>query len=125
MKALVDTNILIDYLNGVELARDELRRYRSVLISPISWMEVMVGTSDHHEQSVRQFLAKFQQVAIDKKVAELAVSIRRDRRIRLPDAIIWASAQLENALLVTRNIKDFSPEHPSVRLPYTLPVING
>jgi len=27
MKAVIDTNILIDYLNGVEAAREELGRY--------------------------------------------------------------------------------------------------
>jgi predicted nucleic acid-binding protein len=121
MKALFDTNILIDYLNGVEPAREELRRYQEQLISPISWMEVMVGTRGEHEAAVRQFLAGFRHVVIDQEVSERAVRLRREHRIRLPDAIIWASAHSESALLVTRNAKDFPPEHPGVRLPYELP----
>ena len=120
MKALFDTNILIDYLNGVEAARDELRRYSRPLISPISWMEVMVGVDDGEAAAVRQFLGGFQQVATNEEVAERAVSLRREHRIRLPDAIIWASAQCESALLVTRNSKDFPPRHPGVRVPYKL-----
>lgn len=120
MKALLDTNILIDYLNGVEAARNEIQRYTAPCISPISWMEVMVGASAEDEPVLRRFLAGFQQLAIDREIAERAVLIRRQSRIRLPDAIIWASAQSIGALLVTRNSKDFPASEPGVRIPYEL-----
>jgi predicted nucleic acid-binding protein len=45
--------------------------------------------------------------------------VRRIRRIKLPDAIIWASAQEHGRILVTRNIKDFPATEPGVRVPYT------
>ncbi len=120
MKALLDTNILIDYLNGVDSALQEIALYEAPLISPITWMEVMSGARPDEEECVRAFLARFTQVPIDAKVAEITVSIRRKQRIRLPDAIIWASAQAENALLVSRNIKDFPSQAPGVRVPYEL-----
>ncbi|RLA58055.1 MAG: VapC toxin family PIN domain ribonuclease, partial [Gammaproteobacteria bacterium] len=102
MKALIDTNILIDYLNGIDAAREEISRYETPLISAITWMEVMVGAVDDEQPSIRSFLSRFTQVAIDAKVAETAVSIRREHKMRLPDAIIWASAKRESALLVSR-----------------------
>jgi len=120
MKALFDTNILIDYLNGIEQAREELERFPEVLISIITWTEVMVGTKPEEEIAVRRFLARFKQIPIDQKVAERAVLIRRETRIRLPDAIIRASAELESALLVSRNTKDFPEGEPWVRVPYKL-----
>ncbi|MDZ7784069.1 MAG: type II toxin-antitoxin system VapC family toxin [Halioglobus sp.] len=120
MKALLDTNILLDYLNGIEAARKEIQRYTQSLISPVSWMEVMVGVAAEQAPVVRSFLAGFQQIVINQEVAELAVAIRREHRIRLPDAIIWASARSESALLVTRNSKDFPPDEPDVRVPYRL-----
>ena len=120
MKALLDTNILIDYLNGIEAAQEEIRRYEAPLISTITWMEVMVGVYEDEQQTVRSFLSRFSQIDIDSKVAEIAVSIRRERKIRLPDAIIWASAKSENALLVSRNTKDFPANSPEVRMPYEL-----
>ena len=120
MKALLDTNILIDYLNGVAAAREEIGRYESPMISPITWMEVMVGVKDNEYQPVRSFLSRFSQVSIDANVAKIAVSIRRDHKMRLPDAIIWASARRENALLVSRNTKDFPADAPDVRVPYQL-----
>ena len=120
MKALFDTNILIDYLNGVDAAREEISRYDKPMISPITWMEVMVGASDVEQDTVRSFLSRFQQIDIDATVAEIAVTVRRSSRMRLPDAIIWASAQKENALLVSRNTKDFPIDAPGIRIPYTL-----
>ena len=57
-------------------------------------------------------------ISIDSEIAGIAVTIRRRFKIRLPDAIIWASAQRENALLVSRNTKDFPVDSPGVRAPY-------
>ncbi|RLA46799.1 MAG: VapC toxin family PIN domain ribonuclease [Gammaproteobacteria bacterium] len=118
MRALMDTNILIDYLNGIDAAREEISRYDTPLISAITWMEVMVGVTDDEQETIRSFLSRFTQVAIDAEVAEIAVSIRRKYKMRLPDAIIWACAKRESALLVSRNTKDFPADLPDVRMPY-------
>jgi len=40
MRAIFDSDVLIDYLQGVEAARAELARYPKREISIISWMEV-------------------------------------------------------------------------------------
>jgi predicted nucleic acid-binding protein len=118
MKGLFDTNVLIDYLNGIDAARIELDRFETRLISPITWMEVMIGASPGTEDGTRGFLAGFQQQHIDPEVAETAVEIRRHHRIRLPDAIIWASARCSDSLLVTRNRRDFPEQDPGIRFPY-------
>jgi predicted nucleic acid-binding protein len=119
VKALFDTNILIDYLSGVEASKAELARYRERLISAITWMEILVGAHDEAEADViEMFLRDFRVVDITRRVARDAVDIRRTRRIRLPDALIWASAHAESALLVTRNTKDFPADDPGVRVPY-------
>nr|VFJ88550.1 MAG: hypothetical protein BECKH772A_GA0070896_1000920 [Candidatus Kentron sp. H]VFJ90580.1 MAG: hypothetical protein BECKH772B_GA0070898_1001020 [Candidatus Kentron sp. H]VFJ96720.1 MAG: hypothetical protein BECKH772C_GA0070978_1000820 [Candidatus Kentron sp. H] len=120
VKALLDTNILIDYLNGEEAAREEIHRYERPMISTITWMEVMAGVEEDERRPVQSFLSRFSQVPIDTNVAEIAVSIRRNHRIRLPDAIIWASAKQQDALLVSRNTKDFPADTPGVRVPYRL-----
>ena len=121
MKVVFDTNILIDYLSGVKAARREIRLHESALISPITWMEVLLGAEDpQEEQRVRNFLRRFELVPIDQKVSEEAVAIRRNRKLRIPDAIIWASAKTNGALLVTRNTKDFPQAAPDVRVPYRI-----
>lgn len=121
MKALLDTNILIDYLNGVLAARKELDRYESRSISIVTWMEVLAGGQPEDEAQVRQFLANFDLIDVDGQVAERAVALRRSHRIKLPDAIIWATAQVHSMLLVTRNEKDFPADMPGVRFPYRHP----
>jgi predicted nucleic acid-binding protein len=120
MKAVIDTNILIDYLAGNERAQVELRRYRHPQVSRITWMEIMVGVSADRaeEATVRNFLGGFGLVEITEAVAEQAVQLRRERRLRLPDAIILASARVEQCPLVTRNTRDFRPEWPEIRVPY-------
>ncbi|MDF3933223.1 type II toxin-antitoxin system VapC family toxin [Pseudomonas citronellolis] len=120
VKALFDTNILIDYLNGHEQARDELARYSDGAISVISWMEVMIGASPTNAAATRAFLDSFSLVQLDEPIAERAVAVRQALRVKLPDAIIKASAEAQGRLLVTRNTKDFPADDVGVRLPYQL-----
>jgi len=120
MIAVFDTNIVIDALNGVTQADDEYSRYERVLISRITWMEVLVG-AEGDDTELRDFLkTRFEIVPLDEATAENAVQLRREHRMRLPDAIIWGTAKTHNAVLVTRNTKDFNPEWEGIRLPYKL-----
>jgi len=119
LKVVIDTNILVDYLQGREAAREELARHDRPGISLITWMEVLIGAKDEDDaQILRRFLMRFPTLPIDGEVAELAVELRRTHRIRLPDAIIWATARSANRLLVTRNTRDFLATDPGVRVPY-------
>ena len=118
VKALFDTNILIDYLNAIPEAREELNRYTDRAISIITWMEVMAGVEGRLEAPTSSFLDGFETIGLDARIAEKAVALRRERRIELPDAVIWASAQMNGMLLVTRNTKDFPAGDSGVRAPY-------
>jgi predicted nucleic acid-binding protein len=121
VRALFDTNILIDYLGGVDAADRELSRYTGKAISAITWMEVLVGAKPEEEAALKTWLLAFEVIGLDGAIAERAVTIRRKRRIRLPDAIIWATAQIHSLLLVSRNTRDFPEDDPGVRVPYLLP----
>ena len=119
MKLLFDTNILIDYLNGVDAAKQEVERTRERYISIITWMEVLAGAQDDAEADViDMFLREFRVVDLTRRIAREAMELRRARRIRLPDAMIWATAKAESALLVTRNTKDFPEDELGIRMPY-------
>lgn len=120
VRALLDTNVLIDFLAGIDAAKAELARYRRPAISVITWMEVLAGASGIEEHKIRAWLATFDCIPLDSAVAERAAVIRVRHRIRLPDAVIWASAQVHSMLLVSRNTKDFPPDEPGVRMPYLL-----
>ncbi|MDR0780933.1 MAG: type II toxin-antitoxin system VapC family toxin [Pseudomonadales bacterium] len=120
VKALFDTNVLIDYLNGIGAAKKELARYDYHAISTITWMEVLAGASAEDEGAIRAWLDAFEVIALDAAIANRAVAIRKAKRLRLPDAIVWASAQVHSLLLVSRNTKDFPADEPGVRVPYKL-----
>ena len=120
VKALFDTNILIDYLNAIPQARREFARYDDRAISVITWMEVMVGAEASVEKATRAFLDSFIMIGLNDTVAASAVNLRRAHRIKLPDAVVWASAQTQARLLVTRNTKDFPANDPGIRHPYDL-----
>jgi predicted nucleic acid-binding protein len=120
VKAVLDTNILIDLLKGREEANREIGRYSSLAISRISWIEVLVGATNAEDQDrVESLLSLFEMIELDADVARAAISLRRQyHRIRLPDAIIWAAARHRNSLLVTRNARDFPADDPGIRVPY-------
>ena len=119
VKSLIDTNIIVDHLNGVTQAAEEIRRHDEPAISVITWMEVVAGAGDL-ESETREALAAFDRYDLDDDIAERAVRLRRQGRMRLPDAIILATAQAQGRILVTRNTKDFPADLPGVRIPYRL-----
>lgn len=90
-----------------------------MLISRITWVEMLIGAQDNGAE-LRDFLeTQFEIIALDLAVAQRAVELRRTHHIRLPDAIIWAS-QVHDAVLVTRNTKDFRADWEGIRVPYEL-----
>ncbi len=121
MKALFDTNIIIDYLNGEPKAFEEISLYENIYISIITYIEVLVGTS-HSENidMIKDYLLSLNIVHIDMDISNTAISIRKKYKVKIPDALILASAQKVGMILVTRNTKDFDTNIPLVRVPYTL-----
>jgi len=104
---LFDTNILIDYLRGIPQARAECDRHSDRAVSIVTWMEVMAGSTAVNEADARSFLLNFYTLPLGADVAERAFLLRRTNRVKLPDAIIQATAEESGRILITRNIRDF------------------
>ena len=120
MKALFDTNILIDYLSGRVAARKTLASSRDAAISVITWTEVMVGAKDDGEAArLKNFLLQWPVLDVNLRVAEQAAEFRRKTGVRVPDALIWATAKCHDRVLLTRNTRDFKTGE-FVRVPYRL-----
>jgi predicted nucleic acid-binding protein len=116
-----DSNILIDALNGHGEAHAEIARVEKPWISRATWIEVLSKERGDTLRNIELFLAGFSIDEIDSHVAARAAALRRERtRLKFADAVILASAQLHNRILVTRNTKDFPAEMPGIRVPYTL-----
>ncbi len=55
----------------------------------------------------RNLLLEADIISLSDPISDIAINIRQKKAIKLPDAVIAASAIFLNATLVTRNIKDF------------------
>ncbi len=82
-------------------------------------MEVLVGATPVTESFVRVFLKSFVLLDLAPDITERAITIRRERRLKLPDAIILATAEINGLTLVTRNTRDFFAG-AGIEIPYVL-----
>jgi predicted nucleic acid-binding protein len=100
---LVDSDIFIDHLRGAaELKPGRHRLHYSV----VTRAELFAGSTATN--AIIQLLAPFNDLPVDRAVAERAGRVAREFGLRLPDALIAATA-LEHGLgLSTRNVKDFA-----------------
>jgi predicted nucleic acid-binding protein len=116
---LVDSNIIIYHLNGDNIATNFLLdNSQDIIISFISTIEILsFAYSDEAKIQVEKLLYTFRRIDIDDSIIRTTIKLRGEKKIKLPDCIIAATAIEHNLSLVTRNIKDF--EHIE-----TLPIIN-
>jgi hypothetical protein len=115
-----DTNIVIDWLRRRPEAARELAGYQKHRISRIAWSEILAGESEESRDRIKWMIRQFEVVELDERIAAVAADIRHRTRIKLLDAIILATAQVNGGVLVTRNTKDFPADLPGIRVPYTL-----
>ncbi len=121
-RILLDSVILIDHFNGVAKASAYLKETAGrAHVSAITRAEVLTGFADEDLPLARALLDTFPLVVIDREVADLGATLRRNHRWKLPDALQVAAARCHGLLLASRNTKDFPPdEFDFVRVPYTL-----
>lgn len=109
---LLDTNALIYYLRGESQVIERIEillQKKSVMISCIveaellSWPEL----NPLDQEIITNAIATIPIIPVDSEIARLAADLRRMYRIHLLDGLIAATAIRTNAILITRNTKDF------------------
>jgi predicted nucleic acid-binding protein len=120
---VLDTDVVIDYLRGRSEAVAWLQELKSpAYLSVITISELYAGVRDGREGDVLDdFIDSFGKVEITREIARRGGLFRRDYRSShntgLADALIAASAQSIDAVLITFNTKHF-PMLERVRAPY-------
>ena len=109
MKYLLDSNIIIYYLNGDENIHSFIAKNRDIsAISIITYYEVLnYDFSVDEELVVRDFLDGFEVLSISKNIINKALENRKVKKIKMADNFILATAQIFSLDIVTRNTKDF------------------
>lgn len=100
---LFDTDVLVDHLQD---ASKILPVQLDAAYSTVSRAE-LYSSPIVEERVVDDLLDNFEEIAIDRRIAEEAGRIRRGSRIKLPDALIAATAITTGRRLATRNLRDF------------------
>ena len=113
MKLLFDTNIFIYHFNnqltesGTALLREGIAGEGAY--SVITRIEVLgYRQSESAESQAKQLLSKLVELPLTSEIAERTIAIRKSLRIKVPDAIIAATALEYSLQLVSRNEEDFA-----------------
>lgn len=111
-KYLLDTNIIIYFFNGItddSKIIDILKE--SFNISIITKIEFLSWQKLYHDKNLNQkavdFISNATVYDLDEIVANQTVENRQQYKIKTPDAIIGATAQVHGFEIVTNNLDDF------------------
>lgn len=108
---LIDSNAVIDFCNGKlpDGGRNLLFSIEQPIISIITHIEVLgfSNIDEDEEVQLKDFVSISRILSLDIQVALKAIEIKREIRIKLPDAVIAATALVHDLTLITRNNDDF------------------
>ena len=104
MKTVLDTNAILYFLGGKLAHPLPVAQY---FISIISEMELLSYPSlDEPAQArIEELLSKVSVIGLDEEVKNLAIRLRRQHSLKLPDAIVAATALSLGASLLTNDSK--------------------
>ena len=109
---LLDSDIIIDFLAG-KIPNSGMVAVSAIVdripnISVISQIEVLrFNDTPENDAILADFINKSMIFSMSATIVQSTIALCKQSRIKLPDAIIAATALTENMVLVTRNIDDY------------------
>jgi predicted nucleic acid-binding protein len=112
-KYLVDTNVAIEYI-GETLPEKSLAMIDGVVdgrfyISVINKIELLgfADITENEELKFQELINASDVLNLDEDIISRTIKIRKTYKIKIPDAIIAATALANQLTIITRNTKDF------------------
>jgi len=107
-KVVLDTNTIIYHLQGLKPWTDFINGLHpdQALVSVITRMELLAwdGLTSNDEKQARDFLDLLVKIVpLSYPLENEAILLRRQARLKLPDAIVAATAVVSEAVLVTND----------------------
>ncbi len=112
-KFLIDTNIAIYFLEGLlpdySLPFSRLVFSKEINLSVITQIELLGWAFPAEKQAAvaETFVSRATLYSLNERVVAETIQLRKAHKIKLPDAIIAATALVNGLTLVSRNDKDF------------------
>ncbi|MFN8360888.1 MAG: type II toxin-antitoxin system VapC family toxin [Candidatus Kapaibacterium sp.] len=114
MSYLLDTNAVINFLEA-SLPDAGMQMLTSIvdeepMVSVITQIEALgfSFTSAQEQTTVETFINSSTVLGLSSDIVNTTIAIRKSRKIKLPDAIIAATAIIHDLTLITRNTSDFN-----------------
>ncbi len=122
---LIDTNAVIDYLGNrlPSLGTDFMNTVIDSIpiISVITQIELLGFNAPNEEYTtLTDFVSDSRIIELNNSIVEMTIFLRKQHRIKLPDAIIAATALVYDLSIISRNVSDFSIENLRIINPHTL-----
>jgi tRNA(fMet)-specific endonuclease VapC len=99
---LLDSNVAIDFLAGVQDVKNFYNEIKEkgdlIYFSAITVAETLTG-----DEATKKRLFNSGVIAVDKEIAMKAAELRSERKVKTPDALIIATALINDLILVTRD----------------------
>lgn len=112
---LCDTDVIIEYMKGNEVAKKEILEIgiNNIAVSSVSLMELYYGALNKKElNKIKKALNNFKIIHVDIEISNKAVELiekySKSHGLEPPDALIGATAIVRNIELFTYNVRDFS-----------------
>jgi len=110
---LIDTNIFVDHLRNYKPAVhfcESIAERDDIIFSAITETEFLIGKVNDDamkREKLLHFLNRWNKKVVDNPISLLAGDMGRKYGLAVPDAIIAATALINNAELMTKNTRDF------------------
>jgi len=108
---LLDTNAVIYYFKGMQKAVAVFKLLEDanedINLSVITKIELLSFDNEDELKNIDRLLANSRIFSLDDEIVDKTIEVRKKYKLKLPDAIIAATAMINNLTLVTHNKKDF------------------
>jgi len=104
---LLDTNAFISFFEGRQSVARLVAQAPVIGYSPISEIELLSSAqlSQGEILQIKAFLALCERIDLTSEVVALTIRIRREYKLKIPDAIVAASALVAGVPLVTADVE--------------------
>jgi predicted nucleic acid-binding protein len=121
---IFDNNILIYISKNILTVADVLPVDVEPKISVVSYIEALgyAFATEKDKFYMEQICSLCQRLELTEDIVQQTVRLKSKYKIKLPDAIIYATASVQNTPLLTNNVADFTALDGNVQLinPFTL-----